>query len=491
MTRHLCVSVTLLDPLFHGKGDSDAAHPDGRPEWPPSPMRLFQALLAGARGGCRARNWSTVHADAFRWLERLDPPRIVGPDAQPAASYTLFVPNNDADKKFDRQDRLTSKVARPMRLGCDVENGEGATVYYLWRIPDGDWPTASTHAELLCREARHVVALGWGIDQAVADACILDDAEAALLTGKRWRAWSTHRGGSPTWRVPVDGSLDDLQETYASFVRRIDSERYRYRPSRKVSRFDTVHYLSHTVLPPRAHAVFELPDGVGFRPGDTATAAAMLRSLACRCAMSDTHDFPGGSEIYVAGHVDRQDESPARFSYLPLPTIGHEHADGMVRRMLIAEPMDGDGTHARWAQQRLRNATLRDQDGCDRAVLLDPWRPSTPRMLERYVGEARIWCTVTPVILPGFDDGKQRKAERLLLTAAAQAGIPMSAIEALSLRKAPFWPGAMHPRSYAVPNYLRHLPRWHVWLRFCEPIPGPLAIGAGRHVGLGLFAVGR
>jgi CRISPR-associated protein Csb2 len=374
-----------------------------------------------------------------------------------------------------------------MRLGCDVENGDGATVHYLWRIPDGDWPTASTHADLLCREARHVVALGWGIDQAVADARILADGEAASLTGKQWRAWRTLRRGSPTWRVPVEGSLDDLDGTYASFVRRIDSETYS--PSRKVSRFDTVHYLGHTVLPPRPYAAFELPEGTGFRTGDVAMAAAMLRSLTCRCAMSDTHDFPGGSEIYVAGHVEQQDDTPARFSYLPLPTIGREHADAMVRRMLVAEPMNGDGTHAQWAQQRLLNATLRDQDGCDRAVLLDLWRSSTPRMLERYVGEAQIWCTVTPVILPGFDDAKQRKAERLLLAAVTQAGIPISAIDGFVLRKAPFWSGAMHPRRYNVPAYLRHLPAWHVWVRFCEAVPGPLAIGAGRHVGLGLFAV--
>ncbi|MER3462825.1 MAG: type I-U CRISPR-associated protein Cas5/Cas6, partial [Armatimonadota bacterium] len=45
MTRHLCISVTPLDDLFHGKGDDD------EPEWPPSPMRLFQALVAGSRTG--------------------------------------------------------------------------------------------------------------------------------------------------------------------------------------------------------------------------------------------------------------------------------------------------------------------------------------------------------------------------------------------------------------------------------------------------------
>jgi CRISPR-associated protein Csb2 len=487
MTRHLCISVTLLDPLFHGKGDPDSDHPDGRPEWPPSPMRLFQALLAGACSGCRSPDWTDTHAEAFRWLERLDPPRIVGPDAQPAPAYTLFVPNNDADRAFDRQDRLTSKIVRPLRLDCGKENGGRPTLHYLWPIPDAEGSSASKHAPLLCREARHLMALGWGIDQAVAEGRILGEAEGAALPGRSWRPWRTHRPGSPGWRVPVKGSLDDLRATFESFLGRIDGNSYR--GSRRVSQFDTVHYLSSTLFPPRAYAAFELPEGLAFRPEDTVPVAAMLRSLACRSARSDTHAFPGGSEVFVAGHVERQEESPARFSYLPLPTVGHAHADGMIRRLLIAEPSGRDATHAAWAQRRLCNEALRDKDGRDRGILLDLWRPSSARILKRYVGEAQRWCTVTPVVLPGFDDRKQVKAERLFLAAAAQAGLPVAAIERFALRKAPFWPGARHPRCYTVPDYLRHLPGWHVWLQFRERVPGPLAIGAGRHIGLGLFAM--
>ena len=40
MSNQLCISVTLLDGRFHGRGDG------GVPEWPPSPLRLFQALVA-------------------------------------------------------------------------------------------------------------------------------------------------------------------------------------------------------------------------------------------------------------------------------------------------------------------------------------------------------------------------------------------------------------------------------------------------------------
>lgn len=107
MSHHLCISVTFLDRLFHGKGDDE-------PEWPPSPLRLLQALLAGARTGCRGADWSEIRAETFRWLGKRQPPLIIAPAALRASRHTLFVPNNHGDRKFDRQDRLTGKVV----CGC-------------------------------------------------------------------------------------------------------------------------------------------------------------------------------------------------------------------------------------------------------------------------------------------------------------------------------------------------------------------------------------
>jgi CRISPR-associated protein Csb2 len=221
---------------------------------------------------------------------------------------------------------------------------------------------------------------------------------------------------------------------------------------------------------------------------------AMLRSL---CTDDERYgnrrdfreQFPGTNpETYLAGHVNDSDHTPPRFSYLPLPTIGREHADGLIRRLLIAEPYGGDGSHAGWAQQRLRNQVLRDNDGNECGVLLGLWRTGSRAMVIRYAQPSECWATVTPVVLPGFDDGNHAKAEKLFLKAVHQAAIPLTSITEFAVRKAPFWPGSQHPRQYSVPVYHRHLPKWHVWLRFRESVSGPLSIGAGRHYGLGLFA---
>jgi len=501
VSKQLCISVTFLDSLFHGRGDGD------EPEWAPSPLRLFQAMLAGARASCRQPGWSDAVADAFRWLENRHPPVIIAPDAKPCAPLTFFVPNNDGDRTFERQQRPSAKTAHAHRLAVvGDENGTGQTLHYLWPIPDEDVSTAAEHVRVLCREARHIIALGWGIDQVVADGRLLTDADAAALQGRRWEAWCNSAPVYRSWRVPVAGTLSDLQRAHAAFVQRVKREgrQMTFDPAAGVSRFASVTYLPSSTLPFRPFAAFELSEGCFFRQEEANAVAAMLRSLANRRAREDTHEFPGGSESYVAGHVGHNRfPPPPRFSYLPLPTIGHEHADGLIRRVLIAEPHGGDGSHAAWAAQRLRNQPLRDHDGNDRGLLLDLWRTASPAMVRRYVEPGRSWSSVTPVILPGYDDfdggaarlaradgGRLTKAERLFLKSLAQAGIPAEAVAHITLRKAPFWPGSLHPRRYRRPHYLEDAharPGWHVHLEFREPIPGPLAIGAGRHCGLGVF----
>ena len=481
MIRQLCISVTFLDPLFHGKADG------AEPEWPPSPLRVFQALLAGTHVGCRQRDWSDAKAEAFRWLEQREPPEITTPDARQARSYTLFVPNNDSDKEFDRHEWLTSKDARPHRMIG------GQTVYSLWTIREDEWPSAQSRAGMLCQEARPLLALGWGIDAVVGHGCVLSAEEVEALTGVRWHPWSGYRSTGETRRIPVQGTLDDLERTHKSFLNSVCGRLYR--PPRKLSVFDTVCYRKVTALPPRPYVVFMLEPLPGesrrpaFRQVDDAKLAAMLRHVACEAAKNDSHDFPGGSERYVAGHAsDRNDRSP-RFSYLPLPTIGHPHADGM-----IPPHPDCRALRQRWYSSPMGNTTpeqprIVDENGQEQALLLNV--ESDDRVVIAHLRQVRTWSSVTPVVLPGFDDGKQEKAERLLVKAAQQAGLPVEAIEDVVLRKSPFWPGSQHPRLYHRPAYLRDLPAWHIRVRFSEPFPGPLAIGAGRHCGLGLFAQGE
>jgi CRISPR-associated protein Csb2 len=123
------------------------------------------------------------------------------------------------------------------------------------------------------------------------------------------------------------------------------------------------------------------------------------------------------------------------------------------------------------ADLRALSKTERDRDGVCR----------------QYLREARCWGTVTPIVMPGRDDRRSRKAYGLAIKALEQAGYTMAVAE-IHLQAEPVFAGAEMARAYRVPAYLKDYPRVHAVITFAEPVPGPIALGAGRHVGLRVFA---
>src|SRR5690554_5346460 len=79
----LLVTVRFHDNRYHGSGD-----------WPPSPARLFQALVVSAAGG---EKLSSQALEALYWLEGLEAPIIAAPSSYAGQSFRNFVPNNDLD----------------------------------------------------------------------------------------------------------------------------------------------------------------------------------------------------------------------------------------------------------------------------------------------------------------------------------------------------------------------------------------------------------
>src|SRR4051812_10293479 len=83
MERILLISVRFHDGRYHGTAD-----------WPPSPARLFQALVAGiGQEGPLNDNMSRP----LEWLEELAPPVIAAPHMVEGRAMTNFVPNNELD----------------------------------------------------------------------------------------------------------------------------------------------------------------------------------------------------------------------------------------------------------------------------------------------------------------------------------------------------------------------------------------------------------
>lgn len=530
MPSHLHISVTFLQPSCHARLGKEDAAPN---EWPPSPLRLFQAMVAGASarwawddGSGRAALSADAPVAALKWLEGLCEnvaPTVLAPRVVTGQAVPRYVPNNSADlvgAKWARnkgddalatfEDR-TKKVFRPTHL----LGGPPHTVHYLWRLTDDQRPEASRHEPTIAAAARCIVALGWGIDAAIGDARLIGDDDLPELAGERWEP---SRSGSPGLRLPISGTIDALIDRHARFLDRLKDGVFH--PVPPLRAFTTVAYRRTGDLSPRPFSAFIL------RPLDSDTrlaafaatranhVAAMLRHAACEAARADLDESPGAWRTdewalrFVAGHGPAgtakrrsRDDAHPRFSYLPLPSIGHAHADGMIRRVIVAEPFGGDGRSARWASRRLAGAVLHDEDRGP-VARLEPVEPDEAEFTKvfrlfapRAASEAReSWTSVTPVILPGYDDGKPAKRERLLLDSLRQAGIDPDAVVSLESRRSSWQPsggGALpHPlRAFKVPKYLAGLPAVHVRLTMSNPVAGPIAIGAGRHCGLGVFAV--
>jgi CRISPR-associated protein Csb2 len=295
-------------------------------------------------------------------------------------------------------------------------------------------------------------------------------------------------------RVPVAGSLNSLEVAYDAGLNRIRAGgEIHDQPGPP-----TCDKRAYATAATRAFCAFTLEtldeEPVACRPQRIKELVGMIRGLAASKAKlaSETVDV----DQVILGHPP--DATGPRLSILPLPSIGHLQSDGLIRRVLMAESAACDGSLSSLISRVLHSAELQPET-TDHAFSPGQVRLARlnrdDRFLRLYTKPAEVWASVTPVLLPGYDDrkvhrGNQRKrldrAEQLVCKALAQAGVGFPA--RIELSRVPFWPGTLHAREYCPRAKLAHYPRWHVRLTFDLPWTGPLAVGAGRHVGFGLFA---
>jgi CRISPR-associated protein Csb2 len=486
---HLLITVHWLDNRYHGLLDRE-----GPPEWPPSPYRLFQALVAGV---ARRGELGTEQGIALDWLQRLNPPMIIAPRSRPGQVVTHFVPNNDGDKKPNRQDRLTGKTFRPT-LMLDPPD-----IHYLWEISSGQ----VSQAETVCRAARYLTCLGWGIDMAYADGQLINGDQISRLPGVRWYPRMNVTRDDGLLRVPAfDGemhidSLSDLKRAHQSALNRIEHGQ----PLNTVEKprvFDRIFYESNERLLQHPYVVFKLrrDDGESFNyPQDKLIhIAGMVRHLAITALKQAPPEGVDAEWVnrYVAGHNCEDAADHRQFSYLPLLSIGHQYVDQKVRRVMIVAPL-GDDRLLQYLAKRLSGRRL---EPTDQTHLHDPptlERVHHDKVTSFYAQSANVWASVTPVILPGHDDHKPDKTRKLIEKALAQSEINQqcefewSAFsqfpKSLSAHK---YDRNKRPTGYIRPDHLLTQTAVHLTLRFHDgfQVPGPLVIGAGRHCGFGVFA---
>jgi len=521
----LLLTVRFLDDRYHGLLDRG-----GPPEWPPSPFRLFQALVAGV-----ARRGELVDGDdvpsntnftdvgkALGWLQRhtaKHPPIIITPKSKTGQAITRFVPNNDGDKKFDRQERLTAKHTEPTLFLLDVD--QKPEVHYVWDISSSD----NAPVDLIRDAARSVTTLGWGIDMAFADAGRKNEVELQSLKGIRWYPKQDACRDEGMLRTPTydddemrECTLCDLRHCHDSAMNRIEHGK----PLKTVDKpraFDRVLYTSTERPIGRPTAVFKLL-AHDHSPGDYAHArlihiAGMVRHLAIgRMSVPPGWiDGPKWLETFVCGH-QKEGEQHRQISYVPLPSIGHEHADAEIRNVMLITPL-GFERELEFVAEQLNGEELKPEGQIHPTdsehslpipgpMFLDRFTPPRGKFIAtRYLGTSNVWQTVTPVILDGHNkktksdkpEAVARETEKLICKALHRAGIETPC--KFTWQSFPYLKNCLsahkydrHGRhaGYHRPKHLKELTAMHIRITFDYPVHGPLTIGAGRHCGFGLLA---
>jgi CRISPR-associated protein Csb2 len=489
MARHFALTIHLYDRRYHGAD-----------EWPPAPARVFQALVAGMAQG---RHVPESAARALTVLEDLAPPIIAAPSARRGHRLSVFVPNNDLDAVEGDPDRVgevrTKKSVQPQLLEND------APFFYAWPLHEGVGDELRALADGLYQ-------FGRGVDPAWAVGETLDDEQlAARLRAYRGTVHRPTAGeGSSELAVPTTNS-------FTSLVRRYEATLVRLRPS-------TDGRVTNFVQPPKARFTMVRYDGSPTfhlfelrRESEPATsspwaawrAAALVEHVRDMAVDVLSRALPGRladiERVLMGRRPDGTNTGPTdqRVRFVPLPSIGHEHADQSIRRVLVQVPpgslAEGDVLWALSGRSFFDAATGELGDTILAASSAD-------EMVTRYRASSRAWRSVTPLALAsarrrGIEPARMREEaksatereteERAARHAVGQAlrhaGVEASLVRA-HVQREPFDCHGTRAERFAAGTRFPKETLWHVEIELDREIRGPLVLGDGRFLGLGVMA---
>jgi len=243
---------------------------------------------------------------------------------------------------------------------------------------------------------------------------------------------------------------------------------------------------------------------------------------------------PDSLPQWVSGHAPDGSASElpdGHMAIIPLPFVGHTHADGHLLGVAIVLPRTVEGQELdRRESGRVLGPLLVDQHGEPREVELrmgrigrvslrlaewdEPRQTLQPEAWTASPRGASVWTTVTPVVLDRYPkadkSGAREKWEREVrdLIASACVRIGLASPEEIDIDTTSWNLGS--PRSICKQRRIRGGPKGtvcygdgfpafpargvngprpqvHVRLRFRDPVIGPVLLGAGRYRGYGLF----
>ena len=527
----LAIEVELLTGRYAATAHNDR----GRAEWPPHPARFFSALVAALH------DYDDVDASeraALEWLEKQDAPSLrVDPESTVGRRQVqdVYVPVNDVtlggDEAIrDAEDKLAAATtpaakkkaqaalekARRDAVTIDHKPSDKALKTAIALMPERRtrqvrtfpvvlpetptfaflWPKADPkdHRAALTRLCARVTRLGHS-SSLVRCTMVERDLLPTLVPSD---------DGDVVLRVVGPGQLDRLDRAFEHH-RGVQSRVLPARPQRYGPAFTT------TTRSPQATSAFSSNDWVIFeRVGGSRPVASRATDLAraLRGALIEVH---GNQNLpsTLSGHTENGPTQQPHVAFVPLPFVGHEHADGALMGCALVLPRELPRSDrelllrliAKWEKERANergNLTLaggtlppfhvRRVEVSAKAAL-DPARWA--RSSTRFITATPIALDKNPGNLRSNLDGTARKAALEAQQSISDACHHVVGIRPVSVEVslAPLLPGAQHVRDFLPwPGRPGRTPRVrvHADIQFAEPVRGPLLLGAGRYFGLGL-----
>ena len=471
----LILEVEFLTGAYRGTSEPASSAPD----WPPQSDRLFSALVAA----WAARGELPDERRALEWLESQDPPTVHASSFSARTTPEVFVPPNDdgeskAEAKYlrvipDRRRRQARRfpVARP----------DQQLLAYSWTgEPD---PERMSALESLARDVPYL-------------------GHSASLTRCRFVRESTEDlpgSSAPSLRRVYPGRLAELEAAH------------RANPVRP-----TIPPGASVIPPPvpergdreQEWLVLELVEGC---PPDLRAAALVCRLIRV-CLMSGYRaaGMSDGIPDLISGHTE--DGRPTRNPHLaivPLAFTGSQYADGKLHGVALIPPRgtriaDLPGFRsafmrvAAYEAERERRVLTLAGSPLREPLQFSPVAESTKWSLSPlpYRRASRIWGTVTPIVLDRHLKRRgPEEVQRIIAASCRNAGLPEPDTDRVQIGRHSCFEGAppAGPQRgrppwtrWRVPDSFATRSLFHAVIDFGEEVEGPVLLGAGRFVGLGL-----
>jgi CRISPR-associated protein Csb2 len=332
-------------------------------EWPPSPSRFLQAIVAGTQG-------DEKYLGLLRYLETVVP-TIYASNNFTEYSYETYVPDNDNFLEHVKSARKLNKHR--------LFQVSGLHVVYEYIVPP-------ELRNIFIEAVSQVSALGRAMDLVVTSA---SDTQPTGMFDVYLSDNQNLRGEYMNLDSPVQGFIDSV------------FKRYKYKSKLKVTNRVYVKNPQRS-LPRALFSIDPVPMSL------TSYVAGWIRHAAMTSRMT-----PKTVAQAISGHGQ---EMQNRLTIVPLPTTNYN--DNRIRRVVIT----GENENlVRQAAASLAGLNLRSNEGEDKGYLLPA---EYDAVFSGYLGSSRKWASVTPVIMSGYDDHNKTKRQRLLTKMFRHAGLP-------------------------------------------------------------------